>query len=166
MTGGPTPEQLSELWQALLHVQRLAVDPQLPRHPHLLDDALAAAYELSSTYAIVGIVSYAGGRFAALQELARTSPFGEATITFPRHVLVDARPRGVSAPLFDQCLDLVEAEVNDEDISVLVAKLVDSGGLEAFKLLTLICAVLGSMVVERDPSLQSMDQLLERETAG
>lgn len=166
MSEGPTPEQLSELWQALLHVQRLALDPELPQHPHLLDDALAAAYDLDNTYAIVGIVSYAGGRFAALQELARTSPFGEATITFPRQVLVDARPPGASAPLFDACLDLVEAEVKDEDINALIAKLVESGGAEAFKLLALICAVLGRMVVERDPSLQSMDQLLARETAG
>src|SRR3954465_10878634 len=83
MSEGPTPEQLTELWQALLHVQRLPPDPQLPQHPHVLDEALAAAYELDETFAVVGIVSYAGGRFAALQELARTSPFGEATITLP-----------------------------------------------------------------------------------
>jgi hypothetical protein len=166
MSQGPTPEQLNELWQALLHVQRLALDPQLPEHPQVLDDALAAAYELDETYAVVGIVSYAGGRFAALQELAWTSPFGEATITLPRQVLLDARPAGVSAPLFDECLDLVEAEVNGDDINASVAKLASSGGLEAFKQLALICAVLGTMVVERDPSLRSMDELLARETAG
>lgn len=166
MSEGPTPEQLNELWQALLHVQRLALDPQLPQHPQVLDEALAAAYQLDETFAIVGIVSYAGGRFAALQELARTSPFGEATITLPRQTLLAARPAGVSALLFEECLDLVEAEINGDDINASVAKLVSSAGLEAFKLLTLICAVLGSMVVERDPSLRSMDQLLARETAG
>jgi hypothetical protein len=166
MSEGPTSEQLSQLWQALLHVQRLALDPQLTQHPHLLDEALAAAYDLDPTYAVVGIVSYAGGRFAALEELARTSPFGEATITFPRGVLLDARPSGVSAPLFDECIDLVEAEASGEDINALLANVVESGGLAAFKLLALICTVLGRMVVERDPSLGSMEDLLARETAG
>jgi hypothetical protein len=166
MSEGPTSDQLNELWQALLRIQRLAVDPDLPQHPHLLDEALAEAYELDKTYALVGIVSYAGGRFAALEELARTSPFGAATITFPRRALLEARPSGVPLPLFEQCIDLVEAEVNDEDINALVARLVDAAGLEAFKLLALLCAVLGRMVVERDPGLHSMDQLLARETAG
>jgi hypothetical protein len=166
MSQGPTSEELSRLWQALLHVQRLALDPTLPQHPHRLDEALAATYDLDPTYAVVGIVSYAGGRFAALEELARTSPFGEVTITFPRRALLDARPATVPTALYEECLDLVEAEVSGGDINEPVARLVESAGLDAFKVLALICTVLGRMVVERDPSLRSMDDLLARETAS
>ena len=166
MTEGPTDEQLREVWAAILRVQTISCDPELPQHPHLLDEALTAAYDVSNTFAVIGIVSYAGGRFAALSELARNSPFGEATITFPRRALLDARPPGAPVELYERCVDLVEAEVLDEEITGLVHALTEAGGLEAFKLLTLICAVLGRMVVERDPALRSMSELVAREAAG
>jgi hypothetical protein len=166
MSEGPTPEQLGEIWNALVQVQRLAHDPVLARQPNLLANALAAAYDIDHTYAVVGVASYAGGRFEALRELARHSPFGEATITFPRKALLDARPPTAPEPLFEACVRLIEAEVDDEDINALVAELVDSGGLQAFELLTLLCALLGRMVVERDPGLRSMEQLLAREATG
>lgn len=166
MAEGPTDEQLTEVWQAILHVQKLASDPSLAQRPQLLEDALSAAYEVSHTFAMIGIVSYAGGRFEALRELARTSPFGEATITFPRQALLAARPPSAPVAVYEQCLDLVEAEALGAEITELVEALNESAGLEGFKLLALVCAVLGRMVVERDPSLQSMEQLLAREMAG
>ena len=164
MSEGPTEEQLTRLWHSLLRVQRLASDPH--RDAEALQSALVDAYDLGGHYAVFGIASYARGRFEALEELARSSPFGAATIEFPRAALLAARPPDAPAALHTECVDLVEAEVRGDDIEPLVARLVDSGGLDAFRLLTLLCVSLGHQIVSRDPGLGSMDDLLARETDG
>lgn len=164
MSEGPTEEQLTRLWHSLLRVQRLASHPG--RDGDALRSALADAYGLSNEYAVFGIVSYARGRFEALEELARSSPFGAATIEFPRAALLAARPQDAPDSLHTACVDLVEAEVRGEDIEPLVTRLVSSGGLEAFRLLNLVCVALGDQLVRLDPSLGSMDDLLARETEG
>jgi hypothetical protein len=166
MTEGPTADQMNRLWQALVNVQTVASDPELSQHGDVFEKALAAAYEISDRFAVIGIVSYARGRFEALQELARTSPFGEATITFPRAALLRARPPGAPEALHTECVDLLEAEVDERDIDPLVVHLIETGGLNAFRLLTLLCVLLGKMVVRADPTLASMRDLLARETGG
>lgn len=167
MSEAPTPEQMDELWHALVEVQTLASDPELSQRPEVFENALASAYAISNRFAIVGIVSYSRGRFEALQELAQRSPFGEATITFPRAALLRARPPGAPEALFDECLDLIETEVMEGgDIEPLVTNLTETGGLNAFRLLTLVCVILGKMVVRADPALASMEDLLARETGG
>lgn len=165
MSEAPTQDQLAELWQALLRVQTLASDPHLAQ-PEDLEEALAAAYAISDSYAVIGVVSYAGGRFEALQQLAKTSPFGEAEIVFPRDALLGARPPGTPEELHQECVDLIEAAALGEDIVPLVDRLIETGGLNAFRLLTLLCLVLGTMVVRADPNLTTMEDLLARETAG
>jgi hypothetical protein len=166
MSEGPTPEKMGQLWEALVRVQRLAADPELARRRDDFEKALAAAYGLSESFAVIGVVSHARGRFEALADLARTSPFGEATITFPRDALLRARPLGAPEELYTECVDLVEAEVLERDLDPLVEHLIATGGLSAFRLLTLICVILGAMVVRRDPALGSMEDLLARETSG
>ena len=166
MSEGPTPEQMGELWEALVHVQRLAADPEMARRRDDFENALAAAYGISERFAVIGVVSHARGRFEALQDLGRSSPFGEATITFPRAALLRARPPGAPEELYSECVDLVEAEVLEHDLDPLVEHLVTTGGLNAFRLLTLICVILGAMVVRSDPTLSSMEDLLARETSG
>ena len=164
MSEGPTEEQLTQLWHSLLRVQSLVSSPQ--PDGDALADAVAATYDLSNEYAVFGVVSYARGRFEALEVLAESSPFGAATIEFPRATLMAARPQDAPAALHGECVDLIEAEVRGEDIEPLVAHLIDSGGVEAFRLLNLLCAALGHQLVRRDPSLGSMADLLARETAG
>ena len=164
MSEGPTEEQLTRLWHSLLRVQRLASDPG--GDGDALRSALADAYGLSNEYAVFGIVSYARGRFEALEELARSSPFGAAAIEFPRAALLAARPQDAPASLHAECVDLIEAEVRGADIEPLVARLVDAGGLDAFRLLNLVCVALGNQLVRLDPTLGTMDDLLARETQG
>src|SRR4051812_5458001 len=108
MSEGPTEEQEDELLQRLIRVQRLATDPRLSNHRELFEDALTTAYSLSNNYAMMGMADLAVLRFDELQDLASRSPFGAATVQFPRKALLAARGEQVPEELHRECVSVVE----------------------------------------------------------
>jgi hypothetical protein len=118
--------------------------------------------ELNPPLAFITVAAFAASRFVMASDLHRTS-HGPGELQFPRDRLMERPVVTRTKPeVLARCIDLVEAMVrSDPSDDALRATLL--AGPTAFTALGGIAVQLGQLVVDLDPTLEGLADLIARE---
>lgn len=163
-TTQPAPDQVRGLMEQLIDIQRQGSRLKDEASRSRLTEAMREAYGTSNDYALLLMAVYCADRFRAMQDFGSDVVPG-AGLDFPRRLLLDAAPAGLSEDVHAACVQLIENALGDDQTALEngVVAVRDRAGFAAFQDLVLLCTMLGRMHVDGDPALSGLLELVHRE---
>lgn len=159
---GITPEHVHEMQQEVVVWLTMVSDPRSVSNIEDVNEQARRTVELNPPLAFITVAGFAASRFAMASDLFRTAD-GPGELVFPREMLTEKPFVIETTPeVVRRCVDLVEgmvrADPSDEALRDTLA-----AGPPAFITLGGIAVRLGHLVVDLDPSLEGLADLIARE---
>jgi hypothetical protein len=157
-----TPERLHEMQQEVVVWLTMLSDPRSYSNIEAVNEQARRTVELNPPLAFIMVSSFAASRFTMARDLHRTKG-SSGELLFPREELT-ARPfvTETTVDVVSRCVDLVGGMVrglhDDEALRETLA-----AGPAAFLTLGGIAVRMGQCVVELDPTLETLADLIARE---
>lgn len=132
--------------------------------PTAVDAQAAATYRLNPDVAVFAMLGCAANRMAMLvgaQEQAGGRP-NTVQVSWSRLVAASTSPLGGAAPA-EECLIALELVAHDQLVPADITRLVRNGGQWTFTTLFRITHELGLMLVEQDPKVRTLADLVANE---